>query len=133
DSVFNVSTKNKDKVKNIYLGVAGHGPVSTFKRCIDRVGAVMKKKFDASVIKLVNKKAGSIDRAFKRIADYAKRHPDKPINLTFHVDSHGNNYGKGRTEGSGRGSTLNIDEMQLKRMLHKHFGKQKNVGINLLM
>jgi hypothetical protein len=132
DSAFNVSKNNKD-AKNIYLGVSGWGPESTFKRCIDQVGGAMKEKYGAHVEKLYNGKEKDIDKAFEKIAKEAAANPEKAINLVFHVDTHGNNYGKGTKEGSGRGSTLNISEDKLKDLLAKHFKDKKNVGIHLMM
>jgi hypothetical protein len=128
DSPFRISTDNKE-AKNIFIGVSGWGPVSTFKRSMNKIADVMKEKFNASTMRLVNGKTAQIDKAFAKVAEYAKKNPNKPVNMMFYLTTHGNKTGGGG-EGAAHGTTLNIDEKQLKGLYKKHFKGLKNVAIH---
>ncbi len=131
-SDFNVSTKNR-RAKNIYVGMSGW-PEKSFSKSINAMAKVMKSKFKATVKKLHNGTINSLRKTLAKVRAYAKKHPDKPINLVLNWDTHGNNSNYNKKYGSGQAMTLNMNEAQLKKALKDYLDPEDtpNVGIHLI-
>jgi len=126
DSPFNITAPedNKFNTKHLFLGVPGHGPVSTFQNGMNEMANIWKNKFNASTMVLNggHAKEGDLDRVFSQLSSHIAKNPNQPFTLTLANDTHGGNQQRGF-------STLNMDEAGLKRLLNKHFAKLPNVGI----
>ena len=136
-SVFNMSSANKKKkdIKNVFLGANGNdGGNINFRGELKKVAKAFRKKFGADLAGLLNNPSRkAIANGFKRIANWAKRHKDKAVNLAFYYSGHGNWNHDGRKQGAATSWNQNFSEKWLKRTIARVFKGVKNVGINLLI
>lgn len=134
NSIFNPTKSNVDKgLKTFYAGFAkgGGGDNWAFAKGTGKFNKALENAIGDKNLTTMRRNQATIadmKQVFAKIADYARKNPNKPVTVLAHWNSHGNRSGGGK-EGAAKGYDLFGSETMKKQLVAKYFGNLKNVAV----